>query len=118
MYCAVLRAATDGRRQDMAIVGIRQFKRLDQWLVSGDQRFRKMLAHGAPLRADAWLKMRLLFEEVQRPLVENPFGPSRPEQSGVVEAQENVSLAEREEDVRIQQGDTAVREMHQDASNS
>ena len=42
----------------------------------------------------------------------------RPEQSGVVEAQENVSLAERKQDVRIQQGDTTVRELYQDASNS
>ena len=114
----ILCAAADRRRQDVAVVGIRKFERPDQRLVSGDQRLRKMLVHGIALGADAAFKMRLLFEEVQRPLVENPFGPSRPEQSGVVEAQENVPLAERKQDVRIQQGDTTVRELRQDASNS
>ena len=114
----ILRAAADRRRQDVAVVRIRKFERPDQRLVSGDQRLRKMLAYGMPLGANTPFKMRLLFEEVQRPLVENPFGPSRPEQSGVMEAQENVSLAKRKQDVRIQQGDTTVRELFQDASNS
>ena len=77
-----------------------------------------MFAHGLPLGADAPLKMRLLFKKIQRPLVENPFGPSRPEQSGVVEAQKDVPLAEGKQDVRIQQGDTTVRKLRQDASNS
>ena len=114
----MLRAAADCRRQDVAVVGIGKFERPDQRLVSGDQRLRKMLAHGMSLGADTSFKMRLSFEEVHRPLVENPFGPSRPEQSGVVEAQENVSLAERIQDVGIEEGDTTVRELYQDASNS
>ena len=114
----VLRAAADRRCQDVAVVRIRKFERSDQRFVSGDQRLRKMLAHGVPLGADTRFKMRLLFKEVQRPLVENSFGPSRPEQSGVVEAQENVSLAERKQDVGVQKGDTRVRELRQDASNS
>ena len=114
----VLRAAADRRRQDVAVVGIRKFERPDQRLVSGDQRLRKMLAHGTPLGADTRFKMRLSFKQVQCPFVENPLGPSRPEQSCAVEAQENVSLAERKQDVRIQQGDTTVRELYQDASNS
>ena len=102
----------------MAVVGIRKVERPDQWLVSGDQRLRKMLVHGMALGADTRFERRFLFEEVQRPLIENPFGPSPPEQSGVMEAQENVSLAERKQDVRIQQGDTTVDELYQDASNS
>ena len=63
---------------------------------------------GRPLRSDTRFEMRLPFEEVQRPLIENSLGPSRPEQSGVVEAQENVPLAERKQDVRIQQADAPV----------
>ena len=114
----ILRAAADRRRQDMAVVGIRKLERPDQGFVPGDQGLRKMLAHGMPLGADTPFKIRLSCEEVHRPLVENLFGPSRPEQSGVVEAQENVSLAEWKQDVGIQQGDTTVRELYQDASNS
>ena len=102
----------------MAIVGIRKFERPDQRLVPGDQCLGKMLVHGMPLGADTRFKMRLSFKQVQGPFVENLLGPSRPEQSCVVEAQENVSLAERKQDVRIQQGDTTVRELYQDASNS
>ena len=55
--------AADRRRQDMAAVGIGKFERPDRWLVSGDQRLRKMLVHGMPLGADAPFKMRLLFEQ-------------------------------------------------------
>lgn len=58
----VLRTAADRRRQDMTFVGIGKFERPDQWLVSGDQRFRKMHVHGMPLGADAPFKMRLLFK--------------------------------------------------------
>ena len=79
-------ATADRRRQDVAVVGIRKFERPDQRFVSRDQRLREMLAHGMSLGTDASFKMRLLFEETQRPLVEKPFGPSRPEQSGVLEA--------------------------------
>ena len=114
----MLRAAADRRGQDMAVVGVRKFERLDQRLVPGDQRLREMFVHGMPLGADTSFEMRLSFEQVHRPLLENSFGPLRPEQSGVVEAQENVSLVERKQDVRIQQGDTMVGKLYQDASNS
>ncbi len=46
--------ATGGRRcRDVAVVGIRKFKRPDQRLVSRDQGLREMLAHGTSLGADA-----------------------------------------------------------------
>lgn len=43
-----------------------------------------------PSGADTRFELRLLFKEVQRPLVEKPFSQSRPEHSCVALAQDNV----------------------------
>ena len=115
-----LRATADRRRQYVAVAYIRKFERVDQWLVSGDQRIRKMLVHGMSRNRERTLgsSCGILFKEVQRPLVENPFGPLPPEQSGVMEALENISFAERKHGVGIQQRDTEVCELYHDVSNS
>ncbi len=112
----MLRTAPGRRSQNMAVVGVGKAERPDQRLVSGNRRFCGMLAHGAPLRADARFERRLSFKEAPRPLVENPFGPSSPKQSHVMHAQRNVALPERKQDIRIQHDDGTIRNLVQDAS--
>ena len=62
--------------------------------------------------------MGLLIQQVTRPFLEDLFGPSRPEQTGVIEAQENVPLPEGKQDVRIEENDEPVGDVFQEASNS
>ena len=114
----ILRTSPNSCRKDVAVVSVGKIERLDQRLVSGNRRVVEMLVHGAPLRTDAPFQMRLPTKQTPRPFVEDPRGPPRLEQAGMVEAQQNVPRPERKQDVGIEDNNGTVRDGRQDASNS
>lgn len=114
----MLGAASKGGREHMPVVRVRKFERCDKRLVAGDERVGKMDLHRPLLRADAVFELGLQGQQVAGPLVEDLARPSRPEEAGMREAQENVPLPEQKQDVRIEDDDETVGDVSQEASKS
>lgn len=114
----VRRAATDRCRKDMAVASVGKIECPDQRFVTDNQRIFELFRHCAPLRTDAALQMRFPIEQVPRPFVEYPLGPSGLEQARMMEAQQDVPCSKRKQDICIKDDDRTIQDSRQDASYS
>ncbi len=99
-------AGPDGGGQHMPVIGIRQRQGLDQVFVAGYEAVAHRLVHqgsgpGQPLRR----KLRIVLEDVAKPLVVDRVRPPGADQPCLGEPDEEVTQRGRVQDIRVVDGD-------------
>jgi len=92
-----------GCSQDVAVIGVRKLKALDEVLVAGDQAVRNGLAHQlAGARQLLAAQVCPSFLDRAEGLVEDPLGPPGVEQLGLGQADQEVAQRRRVKDTRVE----------------
>jgi hypothetical protein len=98
-------ARTNRGGQDVPIVPIRQFNRVDEMLVSGHQRVRQCLVHQVPGTFQFFAcEVRPILEEIAYPFVVNFGRPMGTEDARQCEVHEEVAQPGRVENICVEEG--------------